>query len=99
MLWKVKKSQLILKIRILFQQRFEWVSLVYFQALMIEELTYKYYNKRITTCDNGNVQSYHKEESKLNSTITINRVAHKFTYYKIIKSTFNENNIATTKSK
>ena len=60
---------------------------------------YKYQNKRITTCGNGNVQSYNKEESKLNSTITINSVAHKFAHYKIIKSTFNENNIATTKSK
>ena len=48
---------------------------------------YKYYNKRITTCDNGNVQSYHKEESKLNSTITINSVVHKLTHYKRMRIT------------
>ena len=37
-----------------------------------EKIIFKYYNKRITTRDNGNVQSHGKEESKLNSTITIN---------------------------
>ena len=41
-----------------------------------EKLSYKYYNKRITTRDNGNVQSHDKEESKLNSTITVNSGAH-----------------------
>ena len=41
-----------------------------------EKLSYKYYNKRITTRDNGKVQSYDKEESKLNSTITVNSGAH-----------------------
>ena len=41
-----------------------------------EKLSYKYYNKRITTCDNGKVQSHDKEESKLNSTITTNSGAH-----------------------
>ena len=41
-----------------------------------EKLSYKYYNKRITTRDNGKVQSHHKEESKLNSTITANSGAH-----------------------
>ena len=41
-----------------------------------EKLSYKYYNKRITTRDNGKVQSHDKEESKLNSTITANSGAH-----------------------
>ena len=40
-----------------------------------EKISYKYY-KRITTRDNGNVQSHDKEESKLNSTITANSGAH-----------------------
>ena len=45
-----------------------------------EKLSYKYYNKRITTCDNGKVQSHDKEESKLNSTITTNSGAHTLTH-------------------
>ena len=44
-----------------------------------EKLSYKYYNKRITTRDNGKVQSHDKEESKLNSTITANSGAHTLT--------------------
>ena len=44
--------------------------------LIDENLSYKYYNKRIATCDNGNVQLHDKEESKLNSTIAINSGAH-----------------------
>ena len=40
---------------------------------------YKYYNKRITTRDNGNVQCHDKEESKLNSTINANSGAHTLT--------------------
>ena len=44
-----------------------------------EKLSYKYYNKRITTRDNGNVQSHDKEESKLNSTITASSGAHTLT--------------------
>ena len=44
-----------------------------------EKLSYKYYNKRITTCDNGNVQS-HDKESKLNSIITANSGAHTLTH-------------------
>ena len=39
---------------------------------MVKKLSYKYYNKQITTRDSGNVQSQHKEESKLNSTINTN---------------------------
>ena len=45
-----------------------------------EKLSYKYYNKRITTRDNGKVQSHDKEESKLNSTITTNSGAHTLTH-------------------
>ena len=45
-----------------------------------EKLSYKYYNKRITTCDNGKVQSHDKEESKFNSTITTNSGAHTLTH-------------------
>ena len=45
-----------------------------------EKLSYKYYNKRITTRDNDNVQSHDKEESKLNSTITATSGAHTLTH-------------------
>ena len=51
---------------------------------MMKKLSYKYYNKRITTPDNGkshdNVQSHDKEESKLNSTIIANSGAHTLTH-------------------
>ena len=47
--------------------------------MMMKKLSYKYYNKRITTRDNGKVQSHDKEESKLNSTITANSGAHTLT--------------------
>ena len=50
-----------------------------FSSLMMKKLSYKYYNKRITTRDNGNVQSHDKEENKLNSTITANSGAHTLT--------------------
>ena len=39
---------------------------------MMKKLGYKYCNKRITTRNNGNVQSHDQEESKLNSTINAN---------------------------
>ena len=45
-----------------------------------EKLSYKYYNKRITTRDNGKVQPHYREESKLNSTITANSGAHTLTH-------------------
>ena len=45
-------------------------------SLMMKKLSYKYYNRQITTRDNGNVQSHNKEESKLNSTIPANSGAH-----------------------
>ena len=40
--------------------------------MVIKIVSYKYYNKGITTGYNGNVQSHDKEESKLNSTINAN---------------------------
>ena len=43
-------------------------------------LSYKYYNERIRTRDNGNVQSHDKEESKLDSTIIANSGAHTLTH-------------------
>ena len=55
---------------------------------MMRKLSYKYYNKSITTRDNGNVQSHNKEESKLNSTITANSGK---------KCPSNKNNVATIK--
>ena len=66
---------------------------------MMKKLRYKYYNKQIATCDNGNVQSRDQEKSKLNSTINANSSAHTFTHDKIIKSPFNKNNVGTIKSK
>ena len=50
-----------------------------------KKLSYKYYNKGITTPDNGNVQSDDKEESKLNSSITTSSGAHTLTNDQIIK--------------
>ena len=47
---------------------------------MMKKLSYKYYNKGITTRDNGHVQSHDKEETKLNSTITANSGAHTLTH-------------------
>ena len=43
---------------------------------MMKKLSYKYYHKRITTRNNGNVQFHDQEESKLNSTINANSAAH-----------------------
>ena len=51
-----------------------------FSSLMMKKLSYKYYNKRITMHDTNNVQSHDKEESKLNSTITMNSGAHTLTH-------------------
>ena len=50
---------------------------------MMEKFSYKDYNKRITTCDNGDVQSHDKEESKLNSTISANSGSHTLTHDQI----------------
>ena len=52
---------------------------------MMKKLSYKYYNKRITTRDNGNAQSHDQEEGKLNSSITANSGAHTLTHDRIIK--------------
>ena len=89
---KVKKSQLIRQINILFQRLF--------QALMMKKLSYKNYNKRNTARDSCNVQSHDQEESKLNSTISADSVAHTLKndqWYR--KSPFNKNNVETVKSK
>ena len=57
----------------------EWTSkklkIFLFKDLRLQETyvrSYKYYNKRITTRDNGNVQSHDQEESKLDITINAN---------------------------
>ena len=63
-MWKVKKIQLIWYIHILFQQHFESVSSVHFEALMMKKLRYKYYNKHIATCDNDNAQSHDQKENQ-----------------------------------
>ena len=39
---------------------------------MMKKLSYKDYNKQITTLENDNVQSHDQEGSKLNSTINTN---------------------------
>ena len=74
-LFKVKESQLIRQIHV-YSSNVSDALLQSIFKLNDEKLSYKYYNKRITTRDNGNVQSHHKEESKLNSTITTNSGAH-----------------------
>ena len=45
---------------------------VHFQVLMMKKLSYKYFNKRVTTGSNGNIYSHDQEESKLNNTINAN---------------------------
>ena len=47
---------------------------------MMKNLSYKNYNKQITTRDNGNVQSHDQEESRLNSTINANSGGHQLTH-------------------
>ena len=58
----------------------------------------KYYNKCITTCGSGNVQFHEQEENRLNSTIIANSGAYTVTHDKMIKSSFNKNNVATIKN-
>ena len=65
----------------------------------MKRLKYKYYNRRITTRDSGNVQYHDQEESKLNCTINVNNDAHTLTDDKIIISRFNKKNLGTIKSK
>ena len=57
---------------------------------MMKKLSYKYYNKRITTRDNGNVQSHDQEERKLNSTITANSRAHTLTHEQTTKKSIQQ---------
>ena len=65
----------------------------------MKKLSYKHYNKPITTHDNGNVQSHDQEESKLNITITVNSGAHTLTHGQIIiKSPYNKNNVVIIKT-
>ena len=71
---KEKESQSILQIHVLFQRHSGRVSSVHFQALIIKRVKLPVLHKRIATRDNGNVQSHDQEESKLNCTITANRV-------------------------
>ena len=68
-------------------------------GFMMKRLKCKYYNRRITTRDSGNVQYHDQEESKLNSTINVNNDAHTLTDDKIIISRFNKKNLGTIKSK
>ena len=56
-----------------------------FLSFMMKKSRWKYYNKQITTRDNGNFQSYDQEESKLNSTINANSGAHTLTHEEMIK--------------
>ena len=65
----------------------------------MKKIRYKCYNKRITTRDNGNVQSHDQEESKLNSINNATVVLIHFKDNKIIKSSFNKSNVATIKRK
>ena len=55
------------------------VSHLFLQSILKlydKKLSHKYHNKRIITRDNGNVQSYDQEESKLISTIKANSGPH-----------------------
>ena len=53
----------------------------------------------MATLDNGNVQSHDQEESKLNNTIIANSGDDPLIDDKIMKSSFNMNNVATIKNK
>ena len=55
---------------------------------MMKKLSYKNYNKPITTLDNHDVQSHDEEESKLNSTINANSGTHTLTHDQIIKRVY-----------
>ena len=66
----------------------------------MKNLSEKYYNKQIKTRENGNVQSYDQEQSKLNGAIDETISAHTLRHDLIIKnSPFNKNNVATIKNK
>ena len=59
------------------------------QLIDMQKLRHKHYSKLITTRDNVNIQFYDQEESKLNSTINVNRGTHTLRLDEIIKSPFN----------
>ena len=52
---------------------------------MMKKLRNKYYNKLVTTRENGNIKSHGQEENKLNSTINAKSGFHTLTHDKIIK--------------
>ena len=47
-----------------------------FSSFNNEKIRFKYDNKRITTRNNGIVQSHDQDQNKLNSSINVNRDAH-----------------------
>ena len=47
---------------------------------MVKKLSYKYYNKWITTLQNSNAQSHDQEKCKSSSTINANSGAHTLTH-------------------
>ena len=63
----------------------------------MQKSSYKYYNRQVTTRDNGNVEFHDQEESKLNNTINVNKSVHTLIDDKIISS-FNKDNEATINS-
>ena len=68
---------------------------------MMKKLSYKDYNKQITTRDSVTVQSHDQDESKLNSPINANSGAHTLTHdqtIKKVKSPFDKNDVATIKT-
>ena len=64
----------------------------------MKDLRGKHYKKWIKIRDNGNVQTYDQEESKLNSTINTKSGAQTLTNDKIIKNPSNKNDAAAIKS-
>ena len=64
----------------------------------MKDLRSKHYKKWIKIRDNGNVQTYDQEESKLNSTINTKSGAQTLTNDKIIKNPSNKNDAAAIKS-
>ena len=65
----------------------------------MKKLSNKDYNKRITTHDNGNVQSHDQEKRKLNSTINTNSGDHiTYTWLNNKKVNSIKNKVATIKA-
>lgn len=65
----------------------------------MKTLRFKYCNKRITTCDDGNIQYHDQGQFKLNSTFNANSYVHTLTNDKIRKDLFNKNKVATIKKR